>query len=349
MVDVASAHEHDLVDHLLVSDGVARCEVDLLTVHALQLHRHVVDVIVAACQSELIVLGLGVAYLHLSHAEISREGLDHLAFLVEQLAHKHIAVRSLAAPQLGRHVDVESCISCFACSHLYLFCLCLQRFARYLVRPQLALLDSICDGQVFCLLFGEVVEISLYLDGCLVRIVDARCAHDDILDLHLALGIQIDRAIDTWQTPHVLSLQETAIAVAIHLHGECVAALWVEVRSDVEACSVARILRESYILSVDPEVEERVDTIEIEVYLLVLPIGRHGELAAIRTHFVSVLEGGPVLTRFAHYATFPVIYSHRVLEYHRLVAVYRHAILQRSVFLYALYVPASWHRQVIPS
>ena len=242
VVDVASAHEHDLVDHLLVSDGVARCEVDLLTVNALQLHRHVVDVIVAACQSELIVLGLGVAYLHLSHAEISREGLDHLAFLVEQLAHKHIAVRSLAAPQLGRHVDVESCISCFAYSHLYLFCLCLQRFARYLVRPQLALLDSICDGQVFCLLFGEVVEISLYLDGCLVRIVDARCAHDDILDLHLALGIQIDRAIDTRQAPHVLSLQETAIAVAIHLHSECVAALWVEVRSDVEACGVARIL-----------------------------------------------------------------------------------------------------------
>ena len=242
VVDVASAHEHDLVDHLLVSDGVARCEVDLLTVHALQLHRHVVDVIVAACQSELIVLGLGVAYLHLSHAEISREGLDHLALLVEQLAHKHIAVRSLAAPQLGRHVDVESCISCFAYSHLYLFCLCLQRFARYLVRPQLALLDCICDGQVFCLLFGEIVEISLYLDGCLVRIVDARCAHDDILDLHLALGIQIYRAVDTRQTPHVLSLKEAAVTVAIHLHCERVAAFWIKVRSDVEACGVARIL-----------------------------------------------------------------------------------------------------------
>ena len=64
MIDVAALHEHHFLLHLLPRDGMSRGGIRLVAVHALQLHRLAVEVEVASCQAELIVVGLRVAYLY---------------------------------------------------------------------------------------------------------------------------------------------------------------------------------------------------------------------------------------------------------------------------------------------
>ena len=102
-------------------------------------------------------------------------------------------------------------------------------------------------------------------------------------------------------------------------------------------------------MSVDVEIEERVNAVEVDVDVLSLPVCRHGEGAAVGTHFVAVLIGHPIFWRRTHHAAFPVAHSHTVLEDDTLVGIERFAILKRAVFLNANHVPVHRHLHLVPS
>ena len=137
--------------------------------------------------------------------------------------------------------------------------------------------------------------------------------------------------------------------MAVHLHGHHVLAAGVEVGRDVELGHVARVLREAHVLAVDVEVEEGVDAVELQVHLLALPAGGHGEVTAIGAHFVAVLVALPVLARLAHHAAFPVAHLHLVLKDDALVAVEGQTVLIATVALQACHVPAHGHLHLVPS
>ena len=107
------------------------------------------------------------------------------------------------------------------------------------------------------------------------------------------------RAGDAGETEHVLVFEIRAVGVAIDLQRDDILAGLDELR-DVELGGIARILREADVLAVDPEVEERIDGVELEEDFLSAPLLRHVEVAAVGADGIARGVGGPVLRRFAH-------------------------------------------------
>ena len=101
VVDVAALHQHDFLFHLLHRDGVARSRIDFLTVHALQLHRLSINIIVASGQSELVFAGRRILDFDLAETQGGGERLHHAALLVLQLTHQYITIGSLGRPLAG--------------------------------------------------------------------------------------------------------------------------------------------------------------------------------------------------------------------------------------------------------
>ena len=70
VVDVATLHEEHLVLHLLTRYVVARSRIVLMTVHTLHLDRLTVKIVVAACQSELVLIGRSVLDFNLAETYV---------------------------------------------------------------------------------------------------------------------------------------------------------------------------------------------------------------------------------------------------------------------------------------
>ena len=170
-----------------------------------------------------------------------------------------------------------------------------------------------------------------------------------VAHLHLGLCRQGYGAEDTRQAEHILTLKEGSIRVAIYLNCNDVFTLLIKVRSDVELCQVAWVLWETYVMAVDIEVEERVNTVEVNVHFLTVPISWNGKGATIRTYFVAVLISHPVLLRRAHHTTFPIAHLYLVLEDDTLIRVKRFAILKCAVALCTCHVPWHGHLYLIPT
>ena len=180
---------------------------------------------------------------------------------------------------------------------------------------------------------------------CLVIIRDSL----DVAHLHLRFGGERNATENTWQTEHILALKERAVAMTVNLNSHYVAALLIKIRCDVKLSKVARVLCKTYILAVDVEIEERVYTVEVDVYLLALPIGRHVKRAAVRADLVTVLVCHPVLVGCAHHATLPVAHLYAVLEDDTLVGIQRHSILECAVVLGTSHVPVHRNLHTVPS
>ena len=102
-------------------------------------------------------------------------------------------------------------------------------------------------------------------------------------------------------------------------------------------------------MAVDPEVEEGVNAVEVDVDDTAIPIGWHGECASVGAYFVGVLVDGPLrITGLAHNASAPVVHSNLMFEDDLLIDVDGHAIFERAILLYALYVPAARHLDIVP-
>ena len=126
----------------------------------------------------------------------------------------------------------------------------------------------------------------------------------------------------------------------------------IQIRSYVEAGSIPAVLREAYILSVYPQVEERVHTVKINEDFISTPLmpscGKN-ERPAVRTHLVGVLVGCiALILRLAHHTLAPVIYLHLVVENHRLVHIDGNTIFHSPVLLESLHIPASGNFNIVP-
>ena len=350
VVDVAALHEHDLLLHLLRGDGVAHGGIDLLAVHALELHGPAVDVVVAPGQPELILCGGRVADLDLAEAEGRREGLHHAALPVAQLPDERVAPRLLGRPLAGvghphpgygqgglsglrrshcgrgRH-PIDGCV---------------------LVRIEFVGVERVGERIALGGLPAEVADVGLDAYRA-VGIGGVEVGpHTQVADLHPGCRGERDGAEDARQAEHVLRLEERAVGVAVDLHGHDVLAPGVQVGGDVERGGVARVLRETHVTAVHPEVEERRDAVKVDVDLAFLPRFGQRERAAVGSHLVAVPVSDPVRGRGAHHAAAPVVHGHLVGEDHRLVGVDRHAVAEAAVLLDARHVPLHRHRHVVP-
>ena len=102
-------------------------------------------------------------------------------------------------------------------------------------------------------------------------------------------------------------------------------------------------------MPVDPEVEERRNTIEVDVHLASLPTGRDGERTAVGTYLVAVLVGHPVGRGRTHHAPLPVTHGHLMLKDDRLVGINGHSVLQAAILLDTRYIPLHRHGHIVPS
>ena len=107
VVDVAALHEHHLVFHLLAGDGMAQFGAVLVAVDTLHLDGLSVEIVVAAGQTELVVLGSSLLDFYLAESDDGRECFHHLALLVLQLSDEGVAVGLFGAPGLHLVASVE--------------------------------------------------------------------------------------------------------------------------------------------------------------------------------------------------------------------------------------------------
>ena len=324
-----------------------------MAVHTLQFHGLVIHVEVAPGQPELVLVGRCLAYLHLANAEVRRHALHHLTFLVRQRGHQHVAVRLFRTPgpcigdvylgvwigvlQRGHHrlrlVGVEPDGIDLIVQHILVLGLHVQELLQLL------------DALVLAL---RIANLGLHVHNGRA-VAHEGCADSQVANLHLRIGRQVGGAEDARQAEHVLSLQQRTVGVAIHLHSHHVLAVGVQIGGDVEPCRVAAVLREAHVLAVNPEVEERIHAVEIDIDIPEGPLRRHLERAAVRAHFVRIFIHRPLwVARLAHYPTLPIIYSHLMLEDDFLVDVDGHAVLQRPILLYSLNIPTTGHGDIVP-
>ena len=341
VVDVAALHEENLVEHLLACDGMTTVQRRLVAVHALQLHGLVVDVEIASGLAEFILLGRCVAYLHLAEAKIGRDTVEQATLLVLQFSHQDMAVGFLCVPQASGYLHVETEGPCRFSRP------CSDGLSGNLVSVEFHGIDFVGVVVSLLLLLALVLDVHFHPDPG--RAAHLGGTHHQILDADLRGGGQVGAADDARQAEHVLGLQEGTVAVAIDLDGHHVLPFFIYIRCNVEGGRVAAVLGESHIVSVDPEVEEGIHTVEVQQHVATLPGCGQGEGAAVGTHLVGVLVGGVacVLGR-THHTLLPVAHLHLVVEHHGLVDIDGHAVLHLAVFAQSLYIPASGHLDVVP-
>ena len=102
-------------------------------------------------------------------------------------------------------------------------------------------------------------------------------------------------------------------------------------------------------MAIDPDVEERIDTIEVEIHTVPLPVLGDGEASAVRSDFITVTIGRPLLGRGAHDTATPVVGFHLMPEDDLLIHVDRRAILLPTILLKAVDIPIHRHRDLVPT
>ena len=180
-----------------------------------------------------------------------------------------------------------------------------------------------------------ITQFCLYGQRCIGHFVEAVSlelsgANNKVTDFHLGHRSEVCTADDAGQAEHILCLQETAVAVAIHLYGHhLLGLLRVDEAGDVEAGRIAGVLGEAHVMAVYPQVEEGIHTVEVDQNLPPAPIARQGECAQVAANFVPILHCRPLLVPgFAHHTAPPVIHSHLMLEDDLLIHVDGQPILQ---------------------
>ncbi len=115
--------------------------------------------------------------------------------------------------------------------------------------------------------------------------------HFEIAQVLFRRRPEVDVAEDAAHAPHVLIFQIGAVAEAIHLHRQQIAAR-LQVRGDVELRRRAAVLAVAQLVPVDPRVEGRVHAVEMQQDLPALPRRRHGEVHAVAAHRIELVRRG---------------------------------------------------------
>ena len=144
---------------------------------------------------------------------------------------------------------------------------------------------------------------------------------------------QLHAAEDTAQPPHVLILQIRAVAPAVHLHGQFVPTL-PQITRHVELRGRHRVLAIAHSLAVDPYVEGRLHTAEVQDQVLPQHLLRHVHISDVRAYGIAMVVGIPVLRRLGGHA--------------RTVALKRVNDVRIDRLAVALRLPVAWHGDLIP-
>ena len=340
VIDIAPLHEHYVGHHARPGHSVAHLGRCLVAVDALELDGAPVDVEIAALDAELVVLGGGVSDLHLAESRVGGCRLDDLAALVRKPRHEDISPRGFGRPRLhAGHCVAHGERRVLAAE---------QRSDRR--RPRV---DGLERRDVLIELYGIELIAHVEILQALLPQVSQACGHpelavlqmvvdvgDDhqIAYLRLGLGGEVDRADDARHAEHVLCLEKRAVAAAVHLHRYRVVAL-AEPRRDVKLGQAAGVLGEAHVDAVDPEIEEGVDAVEVDVDTPALRRLGNGEAPAVLPHLIAVFVRRPVFGRHTHHALLPVAHLHLMIERCALVDVHRDAVLAGAVAAYAGHIP----------
>ena len=160
--------------------------------------------------------------------------------------------------------------------------------------------------------------------------------------------LQRHRAENARQAEHILRLQIRCIAVAVNLHSHGIHPFH-DILRNVELRQIARVLRKTDILAVDPQVEEGIHPVEVDENALVLPAGGYFKATAVGADFVTDLEHRPVLGRGAHYAQPPVVGLDLLPPGHVHIDINRRTIALTAVFPDADDVPVGGNGNVVPA
>ncbi len=266
-VDVVLLHQLDVVDHQVPGQMVPGVGVVLVTVDAL-------DEDGAPVHEQPPVTDL-----HLAEADVRRDHLDDVAARVLEGQQQAVEVGRLGRPvPRCAHRDRED-DSALPARH-DLEDLLAGRCGRLAIgvgqldcqRPRGAGLGRVAherlDAQHSVLVCG--VQVGMRLE--VPHVLRTAAPQDHVPE-------------DAAQAEHVLVLEERAVAPAIDLRGQGVRARLQEAR-DVELDRKAAVLAVPDLVPVDPDVEGRIDTAELQVYPPAAPACRNLEGRAIRAHRV---------------------------------------------------------------
>jgi len=349
VIDITTQHNHHLLLHLLAGDGVASHQIVFVTIHTLHLHGLAIEIVVTTRQAKLIVLGLCVTNLHLAESHICRGTLHNATLLIEKANNQRIAVRLLGTPLrriLHLHSHSDRCCS-LRLNESYLALDSGIAYNSVFVAKQLILIELRLDFITLCDLLREIAHINSDICHSIAVLAIKVGGNSHVAQLNRIGCCQRYGTEDTRQTEHILRLQERRIAITIDLDSHHILALD-QIFGDVECRQVARVLRESHIAAINPEVEERIHAIEVDINLAVLPCIGNRECTAIRAHLVTVLVGCMVRSWFTHHTTFPIANGNRVFEDNGLVDIDGCAVFLRAIFLQTIDIPVHRHLHVVP-
>ena len=101
MVDIATLHDEDLLNHLLAFDSMTTIQTGLMSVHTFEFYRHIVDIQITASLAKLVLRSRSITNLHLANAKESADTVDSLTLLVGELSNEDMTIRLLGIPLLG--------------------------------------------------------------------------------------------------------------------------------------------------------------------------------------------------------------------------------------------------------
>ena len=283
VVDVHPLHQHHFFGHTFTGDVMPLFRIAFVTVHPFHLDRLAIEVIVTARQSEFILIGRSILDFDFAEAYSGREGFYHTSLLVFQFAHQRIAIRLFGIPRLHGCTGIQGCLYLLNITRQELCHRYIHRHVLYqgvFIAIQSKFIEGEAQRMILHLLLVEVLEGGSNIQLCLcISIIIIRNGHD-VLHLYLRLGSQRYTTEDTRQAHHILRFEERTVAVAVHLGSHDVLAFH-QVRSDVELSQVTTVLRETYVLAVDVKVEERINTVKVDIHLAVCPIGRDSKRTTV--------------------------------------------------------------------
>ena len=196
------------------------------------------------------------------------------------------------------------------------------------------------NQQVLSLFLARVADGYLGIDSEFRVVGIGRCRHLIVTDMHQWPYPQLHAAEDTRQPPHVLILQITAVAPAVHLDGEFVFTL-TQILRHVKLRRRHRVLAVAHLLAVDPEIHRRMHTAEMQNEILRKHILGDIDECHILSHGIAVLVGRPVLGRFCRHAW--TILHKRVVD----INVNRRAVALRLPVARNVYLPPTAHVVVL--
>ena len=189
------------------------------------------------------------------------------------------------------------------------------------------------NQQVLSLFLARVTDGYLGIDSEFRVVGIGRCRHLIVTDMHQWPHPQLHAAEDARQPPHVLILQITAVAPAVHLDGEFVFTL-TQILRHVKLRRRHRVLAIAHLLAVDPEIHRRMHTAEMQNEILRKHLLGDMHKRHILSHGVTVLVSRPVLRRLSRHAR--TVLHKRVVD----INIDRCAV--------ALCLPVARHRDLPP-